>query len=65
MTLDQIPYTESLEDCMVRTAPMWEQKIKHELRIGRNVMVVAHANTLRGLVKTIDGTYVFLTEVIN
>jgi len=55
LTLDQIPLTESLEDCMDRTAPMWEQKIQHELRMGRNVMVVAHANTLRGLVKTIDG----------
>lgn len=34
--------------------PTWEDKIKWELRMGRNVMVVAHANTLRGLVKLID-----------
>lgn len=33
---------------------MWEEKIKYELSCGRNVMVVAHGNTLRGLVKTID-----------
>ena len=51
---DQIPLTESLLDCMERTAPLWENKIKYELQRGRNVMVVAHANTLRGLVKTID-----------
>jgi len=39
---------------MERTAPIWETKISLELKRGRNVMVVAHANTLRGLVKTID-----------
>ena len=54
MATDQIPLTESLLDCMERTAPVWEKKIKYELQQGRNVMVVAHANTLRGLVKTID-----------
>jgi len=52
---DQIPLTESLEDCMLRTIPVWERRIKRELRNGKNVLVVAHANTLRGLVKTIDG----------
>lgn len=40
---------------MERSAPLWEEKIMWELRNGRNVMVVGHANTLRGLVKTIDG----------
>ncbi|KAL7570646.1 hypothetical protein ACA910_014920 [Epithemia clementina (nom. ined.)] len=51
---EQIPLTESLSDCMKRTIPLWETKILYELRNGRNVMVVGHANTLRGLVKTID-----------
>lgn len=51
----RIPLTESLQDCMGRTAPLWEDKISYELRMGRNVLVVAHANTLRGLVKIIDG----------
>ncbi len=54
LSSEQIPLTESLHDCMVRTEPVWENKILHELKQGRNVMVVAHANTLRGLVKTID-----------
>lgn len=54
LAADQIPRTESLLDCMKRTNPLWEDKISYELRMGRNVMVVAHANTLRGLVKTID-----------
>lgn len=54
LTSQQIPLTESLLDCMERTTPLWENKIKYELSQGRNVLVVAHANTLRGLVKTID-----------
>jgi 2,3-bisphosphoglycerate-dependent phosphoglycerate mutase len=54
LSMEQIPLTESLSDCMERCQPIWEQKIMYELRSGRNVMVVAHANTLRGLVKTID-----------
>lgn len=54
LSIDQIPLTESLLDCMKRTRPAWEDKIKLQLRSGRNVMVVAHANTLRGLVKLID-----------
>ena len=52
---EQIPLTESLLDCMERTKPVWLDKISYELACGRNVLVVAHANTLRGLVKIIDG----------
>jgi len=51
---DQIPLTESLMDCMERTEPVWREKILYEISKGRNVLVVAHANTLRGLVKIID-----------
>jgi len=54
LTTDQMPLTESLLDCMERTEPLWDKKILFELKKGRNILVVAHANTLRGLVKTID-----------
>lgn len=54
LTKDELPLTESLLDCMERTSPLWDNKILFELKQGRNVLVVAHANTLRGLVKTID-----------
>ena len=54
LSKDQIPLTESLQDCMKRTEPLWIEKISYELACGRNVLVVAHANTLRGLVKIID-----------
>jgi len=52
---DQLPLTESLLDCMERTKPLWLDKISYEIACGKNVLVVAHANTLRGLVKIIDG----------
>jgi bisphosphoglycerate-dependent phosphoglycerate mutase len=39
---------------MRRTEPLWNF-IKRDLVKGENVMVVAHANTLRGLAKIIDG----------
>jgi 2,3-bisphosphoglycerate-dependent phosphoglycerate mutase len=64
---NQIPLTESLLDCMQRTKPLWEDKITNELRKGSNVLVLAHANTLRGLVKIIDDigkTYKWSTRYI-
>jgi 2,3-bisphosphoglycerate-dependent phosphoglycerate mutase len=45
LTKEQIPLTESLLDCMERTIPLWENKIAYELMEGRNVLVVAHANS--------------------
>ena len=50
-----IPLTESLADCMQRTLPVLESRILEDLRAGRNVLVVAHGNSLRGIVKHIDG----------
>jgi 2,3-bisphosphoglycerate-dependent phosphoglycerate mutase len=54
---EQIPRSESLLDCMRRTEPLWNNFIKRDLIKGENVMVVAHANTLRGLAKIIDGKF--------
>jgi 2,3-bisphosphoglycerate-dependent phosphoglycerate mutase len=54
LSSEQIPRTESLLDCMERVKPLWDCKIVYELLRGKNVMVVAHANTLRGLVSTSD-----------
>ena len=51
---EEIPVTESLQDTMERTLPLWESRIFPDLRSGRTVMIVAHANSLRGIVKHID-----------
>lgn len=41
--------------CMSLSArPLWEYAIKKEIEKGNNVLVVAHTNTLRGLMKHID-----------
>lgn len=49
-----IPDTESLQDTMDRTLPLWKTRIRPELEAGNNVMVVAHGHSLRGLVRHID-----------
>ena len=51
----QLPATESLKDTLARVAPYWDSRIAAELRAGRNVLVVAHGNSLRAMVKMLDG----------
>jgi len=51
---DQIPLSESLMDCMERTLPLWKFRIRNDLEQGKTVLVVGHANSLRGLAKLID-----------
>jgi 2,3-bisphosphoglycerate-dependent phosphoglycerate mutase len=51
----QIPTTESLQDTLDRAVPLWDSCIVPDLKAGRNVMIVAHSNSLRGIVKHIDG----------
>lgn len=53
--IEDIPLTESLLDCQERTRPLWEYKIKTDIENGESVLVIAHTNTLRGLIKQIDG----------
>jgi 2,3-bisphosphoglycerate-dependent phosphoglycerate mutase len=53
--LESTPRTESLEDTMQRALPLWRERIEPDLRSGKTVLVVAHGNSLRGLVKHVDG----------
>jgi 2,3-bisphosphoglycerate-dependent phosphoglycerate mutase len=50
----ELPTTESLKDTLARVLPFWHARIAPELRAGRNVMVVAHGNSLRAMVKMLD-----------
>lgn len=50
-----LPHTESLRDVTARLLPYWSDAIAPELRAGRVVLIVAHGNTLRALVKWLDG----------
>jgi len=51
----ELPATESLKDTLGRVLPYWHARIAPELRGGRNVLVVAHGNSLRAMVKMLDG----------
>ena len=46
-----IPSTESLKDTIARVLPYWESRIAPELKAGRRVLISAHGNSLRALVK--------------
>ena len=52
---DSLPGSESLKDTLARVLPFWTDKIAPDLKRGRNVLVVAHGNSLRALVKMLDG----------
>lgn len=51
---DQLPRTESLKDTVARFLPYWDQALAPQLRSGRTVLVAAHGNSLRALVKSLD-----------
>ncbi|RWZ49849.1 phosphoglyceromutase [Labedella phragmitis] len=50
-----IPATECLKDVIARMLPYWESDITVDLAAGRTVLVTAHGNSLRALVKHLDG----------
>jgi 2,3-bisphosphoglycerate-dependent phosphoglycerate mutase len=49
-----LPATESLKDTLERVLPIWESRISSDLLAGRNVLIVAHGNSLRAMVKMLD-----------
>ena len=52
---DEMPATECLKDVVTRLIPYWENEIQDDLTAGKVVLVVAHGNSLRALVKHLDG----------
>jgi 2,3-bisphosphoglycerate-dependent phosphoglycerate mutase len=50
----ELPACESLKDTLSRVMPFWNARIAPELAAGRNVLVAAHGNSLRALVKMLD-----------
>ncbi|WP_071129104.1 phosphoglyceromutase [Varibaculum massiliense] len=51
---EPIPSTECLEQVLERLLPYWEQEIVPELKTGKTVLVAAHGNSLRAIVKHLD-----------
>lgn len=52
---DDLPGTECLKDVVARMIPYWENDIQRDLKDGKVVLVAAHGNSLRALVKHLDG----------
>jgi 2,3-bisphosphoglycerate-dependent phosphoglycerate mutase len=50
-----LPATESLKDTLARVEPCWRERIAPTLARGQDVLVVAHGNSLRAMVKMLDG----------
>ncbi|MEZ5935069.1 MAG: 2,3-diphosphoglycerate-dependent phosphoglycerate mutase [Alphaproteobacteria bacterium] len=51
----EVPSAECLKDTVERVLPYWHQTIAPSIRQGRRVIIAAHGNSLRGLVKYLDG----------
>ncbi len=51
---DEMPLTEALKETVARFVPYWESTIAPDIRAGKRVLIVAHGNSLRALVKHLD-----------
>ena len=54
MSQEQLPLTESLKETVARVIPYWHAEIAPVIQSGRRVIVAAHGNSLRALVKFLD-----------
>ncbi|MCB9082777.1 MAG: 2,3-diphosphoglycerate-dependent phosphoglycerate mutase [Bdellovibrionaceae bacterium] len=55
VTPGDLPATEALKQCQDRVLPYWDQEIAPVIKAGKRVLIVAHGNSLRALVKHLDG----------
>lgn len=51
----ELPRTECLKDTVARVLPYWNEQIAPAIRAGRRVLIAAHGNSLRALIKYLDG----------
>lgn len=51
---DQLPATECLKDTVARVLPFWNESIAPAIRAGRKVLIAAHGNSLRALIKHLE-----------
>ena len=52
---DSIPLTECLKDTVARVMPVWDEEIAPAIRAGKKILISAHGNSLRALIKMLDG----------
>ena len=51
---EELPNCEALKNCIERSLPYWQETIEPQLREGKKLLVAAHGNSLRGIVKHLD-----------
>ena len=51
---EELPLTESLKDTIDRLKPYWEEVISKDIKNDKDVLIVAHGNSLRAIVKMLD-----------
>lgn len=52
---EQLPLTECLKDTVARALPLWNESIAPAVKAGKQVLIAAHGNSLRALIKYLDG----------
>jgi 2,3-bisphosphoglycerate-dependent phosphoglycerate mutase len=52
---EQVPFTECLKDTVERVIPYWDREIVPQLRAGKKLIIAAHGNSLRAIIKFLDG----------
>jgi 2,3-bisphosphoglycerate-dependent phosphoglycerate mutase len=52
---EEIPLTECLKDTVARVMPIWDESIAPAIRAGKRIIISAHGNSLRALIKSLDG----------
>jgi 2,3-bisphosphoglycerate-dependent phosphoglycerate mutase len=52
---EQIPLTECLKDTVARVMPAWDEEIAPAIKSGKRIIISAHGNSLRALIKSLDG----------
>jgi 2,3-bisphosphoglycerate-dependent phosphoglycerate mutase len=55
LTGEELPLTESLKETVARFLPYWQTAIAPSVKAGKRVLIAAHGNSLRALVKYLDG----------
>ncbi|HSV54416.1 MAG TPA: 2,3-diphosphoglycerate-dependent phosphoglycerate mutase [Burkholderiaceae bacterium] len=55
LAAEQIPLTECLKDTVARVMPYWNESMAPAIKAGKRIVVAAHGNSIRALVKYLDG----------
>jgi 2,3-bisphosphoglycerate-dependent phosphoglycerate mutase len=55
LSADQVPLTECLKDTVARVLPFWNEQVAPAITSGKRVVIAAHGNSIRALIKYLDG----------